>query len=170
MITPLDIENKEFKKGIRGYKESEVDQFLDEIKEDYERLYKENVELKDKLKISTDQLDRYKGIEETLKNTLIVAQNTAEEISGSAHKKSELIIEEAQLKGRKMIEEANNEVIKIRYQYEELRKEFLMFKGRFKNLLEEGLVNIEETFKNLGNKDLEVPKEKVNSELKEENI
>ena len=56
MITPLDIQNKEFKKSFRGYKESEVDQFLDEIIEDYEKLYKENIELKDKILILTDQI------------------------------------------------------------------------------------------------------------------
>ena len=43
MITPLDIENKEFKKGLRGYNENEVDSYLDEIKKEYENLYRENI-------------------------------------------------------------------------------------------------------------------------------
>ena len=49
MITPMDIENKEFKKTFRGYNEEEVDEFLDAVKEDYENLYRENLDLKEKL-------------------------------------------------------------------------------------------------------------------------
>lgn len=146
MITPLDIENKEFKRGLRGYKEEEVDEFLDEVKEDFEKLYKENIELKDKLGGITDQVNRYKNIEETLKNTLIIAQNTAEEVNTNASKKAQIIIEEAELKARKIIEEANNQVIQIRKDYEETRKGFKLFKSRFKSLLENEIRTIDETF------------------------
>ena len=51
MITSMDIENKEFKKGFRGYHEEEVDEFLDLVKEDFENLYRENLDLKEKLKL-----------------------------------------------------------------------------------------------------------------------
>ena len=58
MITPLDIQNKEFKKVMRGYKESEVDEFLDKVIVDYEKLYKENIELKDKIALLNEQIDQ----------------------------------------------------------------------------------------------------------------
>jgi len=70
MITPLEIQNKEFKKAMRGYKEDEVDVFLDQVMIDYEKLYKENMELKEKLELAHHQMDKYKDIEETLKNLL----------------------------------------------------------------------------------------------------
>ncbi|MCT4508509.1 MAG: DivIVA domain-containing protein [Tepidibacter sp.] len=146
MITPLDIENKEFKRALRGFKEEEVDEFLDEVKEDFEKLYKENIELKDKLSMMTEQVNKYKNIEETLKNTLIVAQNTAEEVNSNASKKAKLIIEEAEFKARKIIEEANNQVIEIRKDYEETRKSFKLFKGKFKGLLQNEIKIIDETF------------------------
>ncbi|WP_099187990.1 DivIVA domain-containing protein [Tepidibacter mesophilus] len=146
MITPLDIENKEFKRALRGFKEEEVDEFLDEVKEDFEKLYKENIELKDKLSMMTEQINKYKNIEETLKNTLIVAQNTAEEVNTNAAKKAQLIIEEAEFKARKLIEEANNQVIDIRKDYEETRKSFKLFKGKFKGLLQNEIKIIDETF------------------------
>ncbi|OPJ56884.1 DivIVA domain-containing protein [Alkalithermobacter paradoxus] len=149
MITPLDIENKEFKKSLRGYKEEEVDEFLDEVKEDFEKLYKENIELKDKLNMMSEQVSRYKNIEETLKNTLIVAQNTAEDVNSTALKKAQVIIEEAELKARKIIETANNEVIDIKKEYEEIRKEFKIFKTRFKSLLENQIKTVEETFEDI---------------------
>jgi cell division initiation protein len=74
MITPLEIQNKEFRRGIRGYKEDEVDEFLDKIILDYEKLYKENLELKDNLEGMHHQLEQYREIEETLKKTLIMAK------------------------------------------------------------------------------------------------
>ena len=114
MITPLDIENKEFKKGLRGYNENEVDSYLDEIKKEYENLYRENIELKDKLNALTEQIKRYKTIEETLKETLIVAQQTAEEVNASAQRKSSLIIDEAHHQAKKIVEQANNDVIQIK--------------------------------------------------------
>ena len=136
MITPLDIQNKEFKKVIRGYKESEVEEFLDKVIIDYEKLYKENIELKDKITILNEQIDKYTSLEKTLNNTLIIAQTTAEEVNTNAHKKAELIEKEAEFKGAKLIESANSEVVKIRREYEEVKKQLNIFKTRFKILLE----------------------------------
>lgn len=139
MITPLDIQNKEFKKAMRGYKENEVDEFLDKVITDYEKLYKENIELKDKIALLNEQIDKYVNLEKTLNNTLLVAQSTAEEVGANAHKKAELIIKEAELKATKIIDDANNTVEKIKREYEEEKKQLHIFKTRFKTLLESQL-------------------------------
>ncbi|RKD34332.1 DivIVA domain-containing protein [Thermohalobacter berrensis] len=146
MITPLDIQNKEFNKGFRGYKESEVDSFLDEIIVDYEKLYKENKEYKEKIEMLNEKLEQYDKIEETLQNTLVVAQKTAEEVNLNAKKKAELIIKEAEEQARKIIEDAHQEVAKIQKQYEELKKELYVFKTRFKTLLKSQLDTVDEYF------------------------
>ena len=104
MITPMDIENKEFKKGFRGYNEEEVDEFLDIVKEDFENLYRENLDLKEKLKLYQEQVSRYKSIEETLNATLITAQTAAEDTCSAANKKAKIIVEEAELKSKQIIE------------------------------------------------------------------
>lgn len=88
MLTPVEIENKEFKKGIRGYREDEVDEFLDIVKEDFENLYRENADLKEKIRMYNDQINKYENIEETLKATLITAQTAAEDTCSAAHKKA----------------------------------------------------------------------------------
>ena len=93
-LTPMDIHNKEFTRSFRGYDEDEVDQFLDEIVEEFERLYKENIDLKDRLSMLLDQINNYKTMENTLKETL-VPPKTADELTESAQK-SELIIKEAE--------------------------------------------------------------------------
>ena len=97
MLTPVDIENKEFKKGIRGYREDEVDEFLDLVKEDFENVYRENLELKDKIRMYQEQVSKFENIEETLKATLITAQTAAEDTCSAANKKAKIIVEEAEL-------------------------------------------------------------------------
>ncbi|MBM7581978.1 cell division initiation protein [Caldicoprobacter guelmensis] len=142
-LTPMDIHNKEFSRSFRGYDEDEVDQFLDEVVQDFERLYKENLELKERIGLLKEQLEYYKSMENTLKETLVTAQKTAEEVTASAHKNAELIIKEAEHKAQKIIQDANEQVLKIRMEYEETRKQVEIFKTRFKTLLQEYLKTIE---------------------------
>lgn len=135
MLTPLDIENKKFKKGVLGYSQTEVDEFKDEIMESYESLYKENIELKDKIGVLNEGIQHYKSIEETLKNTLMVAQTTSEDIKKNAYGKAENIIKEAELRASRIISEANQEVMKIKYEFEELKKNYNVFKARIESQL-----------------------------------
>ena len=110
-LTPMDIHNKEFSRSFRGYNEDEVDQFLDEIVDEFEKLYKENMELRDKINNLIDQINQYRTMEKTLKDTLVTAQKTADEVTSLAQKKSELIIREAEEQARKIREEASLSVV-----------------------------------------------------------
>lgn len=155
MITPIEIENKEFKKGIRGYNQDEVDEFLDMVKEDFEQLYRENLELKEKVRLFEAQIDKYEGIEETLKATLITAQSAAEDTCSAANKKAKIIVEEAELRSRQIIEQANNRVIEIRKEYDSLVKEFKIFRNKFKSLLEDEIRSIDDIFCDIDENSLE---------------
>lgn len=149
MITPMDIRNKEFKKGFKGYKEDEVDEFLDKVIADYEKIYRENGELKDRVSIDNERIESYNSMEKTLQSTLLIAQTTAEDIVANARKKSEMIIKEAEEQGRKILEEANTNIIKLNKDYEELKKEVQVFKTRFKTLLESELEALNATLKDI---------------------
>ncbi|MDF2533269.1 MAG: septum formation initiator [Clostridia bacterium] len=139
MLTPMEIHNKEFKKVMRGYKEEEVDEFLDKVVTDFEKLYRENGELKDKLSVINDKVDSYNLMEKTLQNTLVVAQTTAEDVVVNARKKSEVIIHEAEEQAKRIVEEANRSVVDVHREYENLKKEVQVFKTRFRTLLESEL-------------------------------
>ncbi|NLK42822.1 MAG: DivIVA domain-containing protein [Tissierellia bacterium] len=152
MITPLDIQNKEFKKSLVGYRTREVDAYLDSINEDYEKLYKENIELKDKISILTDQIRQYNNLEETLKSTLVIAQSTADEVTSSARKKAELIIEDAEITAKNKINEALDEVNKIMNEYENLKREIYIFKTRYESFIKAQLISIEEFYSNFEEK------------------
>ncbi|HOM42170.1 MAG TPA: DivIVA domain-containing protein [Bacillota bacterium] len=149
MITPMDIRNKEFKKAFKGYKEDEVDEFLDKVIADYERIYRENGELKDRIAIDNERIESYNSMEKSLQSTLLIAQTTAEDIVANARKKAEMIIKEAEEQGRKIIDEANSSVIKVNKDFEELKKEVQVFKTRFKTLLESELEALNATLKDI---------------------
>jgi len=85
-LTPLDIRHKEFKRGMRGYVDGEVDEFLDEVADEFERLFKENIELSERGEALQEKIDHYRSLEETLQNTLVAAQRSAEELRANAQK------------------------------------------------------------------------------------
>lgn len=121
MLTPLDIHNKEFKKGVRGYSIDEVDEFLDEVIRDFEILYKENLDLKDKMQKQEDNISKYKEIEKAMQNTLVLAQKISEEVKQNAQKEAELHIWEARKKAEQIIKKAEEEIINSVKKVERLR-------------------------------------------------
>lgn len=171
MLTPLDIQNKEFKKTIRGYDSKAVDLFLDEVIEDYEKVYKENIELKDKVNLFSDQIRHYNTLEETLKNTLIVAQTTAEEVISAARAKSQNITDEAEINGDKIIELAKERVRDVKAEYEYLRKEMFSFKTRYQSFIEAQLISLNNFHKEIEEKSIankSIKKEKMDKNVDEE--
>jgi cell division initiation protein len=149
MITPMDIRNKEFKKAFKGYKEDEVDEFLDKVIADYERIYRENGELKDRISIDNERIESYNSMEKSLQNTLLIAQTTAEDIVSNSRKKAEMVIKDAEDQARRIIEDANSSVVKVNKDFEELKKEVQVFKTRFKTLLESELEALNATLKDI---------------------
>jgi cell division initiation protein len=123
MITPLDIENKTFSKQvINGYNTEEVQSFMKDLLSDYERLYRENIEYKDKLTILNQGIQQYKSIEDTLQKTLVVAQGTAESVKQNAKSEAENIIKEAEINALKAVDEISQQAIGKRLQLDENEK------------------------------------------------
>lgn len=134
-LTPLDIHNKEFSRSLRGYNPDEVDEFLDEIIDEFERLYKESQDMQDKIDVLMDQTNSYKTIEETLKDTLVTAQQTAEDVIATGQQKADLIVNQAENRAKEIIGGANGQVIDIRQEYDDIKRQMQIFKNKFKILL-----------------------------------
>lgn len=116
MLTPMDIHNREFKKGLRGYKESEVDEFLDLVVADYEKLTRENERLKEQLRYNDKELNHYRNLERNLQDTLVVAQKTADEVVSSAKKNAKEMRENAVRESKNMYENTVRETQNMREQ------------------------------------------------------
>ena len=99
MITPIELLGKELKRGF-GYKAIEVDEFLEEVARDYEKVYKENNELKERVSALTENLDHYRVIEESLKKALVLAEETSKETIANADKAAKAMEEQAEMEAK----------------------------------------------------------------------
>ena len=135
MLTPLDIENKRFTKTIKGYNVEEVDDFLDQLTLEYEKLYKENAEYREQADKYQNDLQHYRNVEHTLQNTLVMAQTTAEDIKSMAQKQADQIIRDAQNDARRAVDELNKEEFEIRRRLEDLKRQFDVYKAKMEALL-----------------------------------
>ncbi len=136
MITPLDIENKKFSKQMmNGYSVEEVDEFLDNLTTDYEKAYKQSTELKSRVEDLESSLLHYKKIEDTLQNTLVMAQSTAEEVKNVARQQAEQIIKEAEGNARKSVDDLGQEILIKKKELEDIKKQFDVYKAKMESLL-----------------------------------
>ena len=135
MLTPLDIENVRFQKALKGYNVDEVDDFLDQLSADYEKLYKENLEYKEKIEESKRELEHYKTVEQTLQNTLILAQSAADDVKKVAEQKAEQIIRDAEGAAKDAVNDLAKQEFELRIKMEDTKKQFDMYKARMEALL-----------------------------------
>ena len=123
MITPLEIENKKFSKQMmNGYSVEEVDEFLDDLTVDYEKMYKQSTELKSRVDELEKNLLHYKTIEDTLQNTLVMAQTTAEEVKDVARQQAEQIVKEAEGNARKSVDDLSQQILMKKKDLEDVNK------------------------------------------------
>ena len=114
MLTPLDLNGKTFSKGFRGYDTDEVNQFFMQVSRDYERLYQDNVELKDSVERVSAKLEYYQRMESTMQSTLVVAQETADEVKKNSLQKADVLTKETELACNKQKEAAVSFCNKLR--------------------------------------------------------
>ena len=145
MLTPLEIENMKFSKQVvNGYNTEEVDDFLDELLKDYELLYKENKELKDKASSLNDGITHYKSIEDTLQNTLMLAQNTADGLKAAAQKEADSIIAAANQKVSEALASINQKLVLKEMEYTELVNKHNVYKAKMESLINSQLELLKE--------------------------
>lgn len=165
VLTPLEIQTKEFTKVLRGYDVKQVDTWVQKIKEHYEKLYVENHELKERLAKSEESIVHYRDLEDALQRTLVMAQKSAEDMRTNAEKEAKLMLEQAETaakaikqkaeeeaermvqeaarKAEEMLKMAEERVSAILEEYRRLEKQANVFKVKFKALLEAQLSLVE---------------------------
>lgn len=149
MLTPLEIENKTFNKQmVNGYSVNEVHEFMTSLLADYEKLYKENIEYKDKIEVLNQGIQHYKSIEDTLQNALIVAQGTAETVKQNAKAEADNILKQAEINATKAVDEIKKQRIETEMQYGETKKQFDVYKAKMESLLISQLELLKEMNKN----------------------
>lgn len=135
MLTPVDIENKDFKKVMRGYDIYEVESFIKDVVSDYEKLYRENSNMKEKIEMLTTSITNYRSMEETMQSAMIVAQTTADDIKKNAMEKANNIVTEAEIKAKETVRRCEQEIADLNAKYKTLQGEIDSFKNRIKALI-----------------------------------
>ena len=134
MLTPVEIQNRVFKSGGLGYDKKDVDSFMKEIVDSYEVLYREKMELADKVNVLNDALQNYKTIEKTMQKALMLAQKTAEETQETALRNAHAIEKEAMTKSEIIVSDAKRELEHIHQKTVQLCQQYETYKLQFKSL------------------------------------
>ncbi len=154
MIKPIDIQEKEFSKAVRGYKEEEVNQFLDEITIDLEKVLDELRQTKEENSRLVEELERHRSSEGTVLETLEAAKTLMADISASAEKRADILLKNAELDAQLMQKEAKDAADRISEESQAIKSRFISFRARYKQLLQSELQRFEslsgEMFPELG--------------------
>ena len=111
MLTPQEVSTHAFSKAVMGgYNMAMVDEFLDELTDDYTALYKENAALKAKLKVLGEKVEDYRATEDSMRATLLTAQKMADSIVHEAEAKRDEILAQAESSAREKIGQLRQEV------------------------------------------------------------
>lgn len=144
MLKPVDIQNQEFEKKLKGYDCDAVDDFLDIVIQDYDILCKENMALREKIDLLTETVDRYKDIEETIQRSLEVAQQSAQDIKNNANMEAEAIINRAKLDATRLARQIDDEHIKKHQEMLKVKQEVETYRARVKTVCENLIKTIDE--------------------------
>ncbi len=135
-FSPNDLSNIVFRKSVMGgLNEDQVYEVVQKVIEDYSDYIRETMKVKDQVMELKDRLSHFEKMEDTLRNSLILAQQTSKDISMAAERKSENLISQAQGTAKEIISEANKEVIKIQLEAERLKKDLAIYKGKMESIL-----------------------------------
>ena len=134
MLTPIEMQSKVFSKSGMGYSKVDVDAYFGTVASDYESLYKENLNLKEKINLLNESLNHYKEIEKSLQKALVLAETTAEETILGARKNATVIEQEAVLKAQTIVADAKVELDQFQARTADLLRQYENYKASYRAL------------------------------------
>lgn len=143
MITPAEIQNKEFKRSLRGYNEEEVDMFLDRITLDLDKLIAENINLKARLAVKQKEKENIQGTDLSVSETLSTAKSLMDDIAKSSEQRAASLIRNAELDAGLIIKEAKAKADRIIEESKEITKAYETFRKEYKEILQWQLSHFE---------------------------
>ena len=135
-ITPLDIQQQQFKTRFRGFDIREVDAFLEQMAETFETLQKTNQNLTDEVRRLELEIQGYRKREETFKRALLNSQKVLDQMKDNARKSAELIIAEAEVKAEKILNKAHNRLAQLHQDISELKRQRMQIEVQISSIIE----------------------------------
>lgn len=138
-ITPIEIQQHQFKTRMFGYDTSAVDHFLEMLADELERLHRQNNELKESLARTRTSLEQMREREKSLQETLMTAQQVTEELKLNARKEAEIVVAEAHIEGERVIRDASERRVQLVSEIQELKCQKISFEGGLRSIIENHL-------------------------------
>jgi cell division initiation protein len=135
-VTPLDIQQQQFKTRFRGFDIREVDTFLEQMAETVESLQKENQNLGDEVRRLEMEIQGYRKREETFKRALLNSQKVLDQMKDNARRSAELIIAEAEVKAEKILNKAHNRLAQLHEDITELKRQRTQIEVQISSIIE----------------------------------
>jgi len=135
-ITPLDIQQQQFKTRFRGFDVREVDAFLEQIAETVEGLQKKNEDLGEEVRRLELEIQGYRKREETFKRALLNSQKVLDQMKDNARKSAELIVAEAEVKAEKILNKAHNRLAQLHEDIAELKRQRTQIEVQISSIIE----------------------------------
>jgi len=135
-ITPLDIQQQQFRVRFRGFDMVEVDNFLDLLANEFEELLKENNQIREEDHRKLERINQLEAGEKELRDTLVSVQRITEEMKNNTRKEGEIIVEEAKLNARKILEAAQGQALQIGAEVNQLKRQRREFEAALRATVE----------------------------------
>jgi cell division initiation protein len=136
-ISPMDIQQQQFKgKMFGGLDAEDVDAFLQAVSGEMEELIRENGDLKERLSRNATAIAEMEARESQLRETMLAAQRITEEMKANAQREAHLVVSEAELKGERIIADAERKLVDLNNQIQDLKRDKVQFESGFKGLLD----------------------------------
>ncbi|MEJ2729143.1 MAG: DivIVA domain-containing protein [Deltaproteobacteria bacterium] len=135
-VTPLDIQQQQFKTRFRGFDIREVDTFLEQMAETVESLQKENQNLGDEVRRLEMEIQGHRKREETFKRALLNSQKVLDQMKDNARRSAELIIAEAEVKAEKILNKAHNRLSQLHEDITELKRQRTQIEVQISSIIE----------------------------------
>jgi cell division initiation protein len=142
-ITPLDVSQKQFRKGFRGLDPREVEAFLIEVAATLESMVLEMASLRGDVQRKEEEIHLLRGRERALQATLVTAQKACEDIRESARKEAEIALSEAELQAEKIVQNAHGRFVQMVEDINELKRQRVQFEAGVRSMVESHLKLLE---------------------------
>ncbi|HEY5672993.1 MAG TPA: DivIVA domain-containing protein [Malonomonas sp.] len=142
-ITPIEIQQHQFKTRLFGYDTSAVDHFLEMLADELENLNKQNNELKESLARNQSALEQLRSREKALQDTLMTAQQITEDLKNNARKEAEILIADAHVEGARILRDSAMQRMQTLNEIQELKRQKISFECGFRALVESHLKLLE---------------------------
>ena len=139
MLTPETIASRRFDKQVGGYKQDEVEMFLQQVAGEYAKLLSEKEDLEEKIEVLAEKVEQYREDEDSLRSALIGAQKLGDSVIRESKSKAEYILREAQAQADQILENAQKSIEKEQMALIKMQKEVTKFKNRLLTLYRQHL-------------------------------